>query len=613
MLSLIGGGIAIWWWGKEILEFISPILNIGEIIRNMDRGNNPGNDPGNNAFGNNAPRNNAPENNAPQNDGLDFDEIELNDHEAMMVYAADMVDRTPTNPQAPLPPIPPTNQGPPAPPAPVFDQEAFDKMKEEKHPVKSSYSEKMSKYQEKIEKYKEKMAAKAAESGGTIADEIKLGKKLKKVDLNEEITETSKANFSNPSSSKNQTLSEKLSSKFDKMRGNDDSDSETVKDNEEWDKKLKNKGKNKFLESIKSENKIEHTTDFKNYPPALKPIIEKFPNLSKETLDKLSTPEGIKNRKAIIASLPPNELNLTPSIESVDFDTNKFDKLIKDNLNLDSEALVKKIEKEIPGYNIDNYRSDFMKAIKADINSGKTIEERNQIFKEYQKTDLDEIQNLGDNYKIRDIKNIVRENYTHNSLLNELKTKSSIKNLEEFKNLPPDQAFELAKDLEGNKIDSNLLDKADKFLHSVLLENIDNAMYKLITTHPKKNKQELVEQLINENPNNKEIILKRVKDTVDSGLDYMVKNLDESEFNEKIDSLMKNDLKERESVNENININKIKILKSVNKSHSNLLDAIKNNSSENLKHVESEKRISKSSYENTMSNKQFDDTEELFD
>jgi hypothetical protein len=66
------------------------------------------------------------------------------------------------------------------------------------------------------------------------------------------------------------------------------------------------KGKNKFLEAIEKEESLPSKTW--EIPKFLEQIKENYPNLSEETLKKLSTIDGFKNRNEIIKSLPEQEL-----------------------------------------------------------------------------------------------------------------------------------------------------------------------------------------------------------------------------------------------------------------------------------------------------------------
>ena len=109
----------------------------------------------------------------------------------------------------------------------------------------------------------------------------------------------------------------------------------------------------------------------------------------------------------------------------------EMDKIIKNTLNLDSEKVVEKLQEKFPDvkFDVNTYSQSFMEAIEEEINSGKTIQEKEVIRKQIQEVDLLEIQNTGGTSNISAIRNVIRENYTHNSLLNEIKNKPSMKSI----------------------------------------------------------------------------------------------------------------------------------------------------------------------------------------
>jgi hypothetical protein len=105
----------------------------------------------------------------------------------------------------------------------------------------------------------------------------------------------------------------------------------------------------------------------------------------------------------------------------------KMDKIVKASLKLDAESVVEKLTTEIPGFNfnVDSYKEKFMKAMQEEIDSGKTEKDKARIRKQIQDVDLLELQNTGGTSNIKDIRNVIRENYTHNTLLKEIKSKAS--------------------------------------------------------------------------------------------------------------------------------------------------------------------------------------------
>lgn len=194
------------------------------------------------------------------------------------------------------------------------------------------------------------------------------GKKLKKVETQvksgdahkfgkvqgeENIATSSKVQLPE-TSDKPKTLGEHLASKLGSLRPmltGDDSELEMPGSNKDWDESLekeeviketpsvKSIKKKKFLDSISVGDKTETTVVIS---PALKAIKENFPHLSKKTLEKLSTPEGMRDRVNIIDSLPEEELvrDVKPKLELKDVDKNKVDKILNETMNLDSEAVV---------------------------------------------------------------------------------------------------------------------------------------------------------------------------------------------------------------------------------------------------------------------------------
>jgi hypothetical protein len=116
-----------------------------------------------------------------------------------------------------------------------------------------------------------------------------------------------------------------------------------------------------------------------------------------------------------------------------------MDAIVKDTLNSDAETVVKKLSEEIPGFNfnMDSYKEKFMKAMEDEINSGKTAEDKAKIKKQIQDVDMLELQNTGGTSNITDIRNVVRENYTHNSLLNSVKNRANLSSIENEADVQP--------------------------------------------------------------------------------------------------------------------------------------------------------------------------------
>jgi hypothetical protein len=94
-------------------------------------------------------------------------------------------------------------------------------------------------------------------------------------------------------------------------------------------------------------------------------ITKKFPNLKQETLEKLSTVEGLKNRHKIIESLSEDELRISdnplnilsideskPKVKLEDLnliaeDKIKIDEIINSSKDLNAEELINKLKKNI--------------------------------------------------------------------------------------------------------------------------------------------------------------------------------------------------------------------------------------------------------------------------
>lgn len=337
----------------------------------------------------------------------------------------------PTPPIPPIPVAPPAPLAPPAPPAPS-EPPAPPGVTEQGPPA-------------------------------ALLDDVRLGRKLKKVET------VFKDNSYRGKVAEDTSLTGMLSKGLDKMRKVMADDVEDVAQKEEdWvgqfskksiDKDVyslevekeenneiitrvkidKGKGKAKFLEAIDLESSrapspISDSGSVSStkanlgistkIAPVLQQIKENFPNISDETLMLLSTPEGLKNREAIINNLSEHEL-----VTYADLEKNHkvhIEEVIEETKNLDSEEVIKKLKEKFPGYKIseEGYRESFIKAVEKEIAEGKTEEEQNKIRQEFIKTDLLELENLN-NCDVRSIRNVVRENYTHNNLLKEIKRKSS--------------------------------------------------------------------------------------------------------------------------------------------------------------------------------------------
>ena len=405
ILLVLGGSITIWYLGSDIVSAVSPYWNIGNLIRRILRGGDDDDDNGGN--GNPPVVFMQPEEDGRASPGL-------------LVYSSDMVDATPKASSSQLPSAPPA---PPAPPIPTTEHGMPDEVKRNKP---TSLLDEL--------RAKGKGKGKALNHIETIIKD----KSLKGV-------ETGSSSVSSIG------LAGSLSEQLGKMRGViSDSADEIVEDS--WDNSelvqtkdsIESRSKrSKFLDAISSGAKDPRPVRT-DVPDILKPIMKQFPNLSEETIQKLSSAEVLRNRAAIINDLPLDELKITQTslIDNAAKDwknisqmnkqeTSEMDKIIKNTLNLDSGKVIEKLQEKFPDFKFDvnSYSQSFMKATEEEINSGKTIEEREAIRKQIQAIDLVEIQNTGGTSNISAIRNVIRENYTHNSLLNEIKNKPSMKSI----------------------------------------------------------------------------------------------------------------------------------------------------------------------------------------
>ena len=101
----------------------------------------------------------------------------------------------------------------------------------------------------------------------------------------------------------------------------------------------------------------------------------------------------------------------------------------------------------------------------------------------------------------------------------------------------------------------------------------------MVDDNPGLGKQELIEKLIQQNPSHKDKILSIVSRTVDEQYSLWENKLPKDKLEKAQKYLQKEDLKDIEKVNESRTIDSIKTLKSINRSHSNLLQEIKSKAS----------------------------------
>ena len=213
----------------------------------------------------------------------------------------------------------------------------------------------------------------------------------------------------------------------------------------------KDKGKNKNIESVVDPNNNESLAETTIKDSTLsvdEAKIEKSPLLSALGLGLnspiIQTPlQAIKNLFSSTSNQLEDTENLfdSDSIENDDkgvtFEEGtqnlnqteklKITKIIKETGTYDSDIVIDKLKEIIPNFNETSYRHSFMRAMDEEISLAKTDEEKKMIIEQITQIDKYELSKLAtsSNLSEREIKNAVRENYTHNNLLQEIKLKTS--------------------------------------------------------------------------------------------------------------------------------------------------------------------------------------------
>ena len=137
---------------------------------------------------------------------------------------------------------------------------------------------------------------------------------------------------------------------------------------------------------------------------------------------------------------------------------------------------------------------------------------------------------------------------------------SSIRNKEDFENI--------SSKLKPDDLIDNLNEyKDNEYVESIITANIDNTIKNLIEDNPKASKQQLIETLIQNNPENKEKVLSVVSKTMNDQIETLKNKYSEKEFNKLKKVFEREDLKEIQSLAENRTEDQIRALKSVNKAH----------------------------------------------
>jgi hypothetical protein len=646
ILLLLGGTATIWYYGADIVGAVSPYWNIGNLIRRILRGGDDEDD-GGGAMG---PIFLAPK----EEDGRMSPD--------MLVYSSEQVDQTPKASSSKLPPAPPAPPAPEIPEIPTTGTGMPEELRKNKpESLMSAINKGKGKYLKHVETVIKDKTAKGVEV--TKHDKNLASSLSEQLDKMRGVVSDSADEIVDESWDNSEIVQSKDDIKSEIIESKDSIESEIVQSKDSIESRTK---RSKFLDAISSGPK-DPRPERTDVPNVLKPILKQFPNLSEETIKKLSTAEGLRNRAAIIQDLPFEETKITPAslIDNADKawkeiyqmneqETSEMDKIIKSTLNLDSEKVVEKLQEKFPDvkFDVNKYSQIFMKATEEEINSGKTFEEREVIRKEIQAIDLLEIEKTGGTSDIKQIRNVIRENYTHNSLLNEIKNRTGfiddsnnrigfiddsdntpvetqsvlsntenlveltelidkVKNIKSLKDLNY-QEIETLNTLVNKVTPDNLIEnlknyKDDLVFDSVITATVDNTISKIQNENPGLNKQQLIEKLIQDNPVHKDIILEKVTTNMEQQLSIWENRVSEKDFKKIKKVLTIEDLKEREALSENRSVDQIKTLRSVNKSHSNLLHDLKNKASSML--LKKEK-----SFDNTSSSTEhLDNTMDLFD
>lgn len=280
LLLLLGGTITTWYYGPELLNIISPIWNLSELIRSILRGRNPGDDTDD-----------------------DIVSVILENKSNLTPDASNSNHLNTIAPTAPpAPPPPPTNEGPPAPPTNPFlaDIQKGTKLKKAVTVVRDNL-----KTGKVIEKDEGGMMEHLKNSLDKLRpmvtgddSEIDIPKSGDNWEDSGEITPTN--TLDKGKGKEVETHSPARSISPDMLVYSSSSDKSADKQD------LLDRKKQKFLDSINFDGDNIKTSS--KIAPILREIKENFPNLSDETLEKLSTKEGLENRKEILESLSEKEI-----------------------------------------------------------------------------------------------------------------------------------------------------------------------------------------------------------------------------------------------------------------------------------------------------------------
>ena len=488
-ILFLGGSIAIWYYGKDALDIVTPAWSLGNLIRRILRGDTDDDNPPNSP--------NAPD------IGLDPDSRSISPE--MIVYSSEEVNLTPKASTSHLPAATPAPPAPAAPPAP------------EAPPIAPTQTGMPSGLLEQITKGKSlrktETILKDKSSKGTILN-AEAGPSNITLDKQEE--------------NKTSSIFDKLSKKIDKIRaataGSDDGiDTE----DSPWNDK----------------DKLEPLLKNKDYQQSVLEAI-KIRKDDTDIIDNQAESSYVTESKGKEKELPDIKIDSDSSNSSMEHYFPKKDK---------SPAEMKASLTDI----WDNIKSSVKSTPKTtSIGLQPELTPKNtSVGLQPELTPLNELIDKGSKLQtFEDLKD------TDKLLLeNELLKLKPDEIIDKFKNLP-------------DFVENSYIDK-------VVIDSIDQLIKKMVDDNPGLGKQELIEKLIQENPRHKNKILSIVSQTVEEQYAIWENKLPKDKLEKAQKYLQKEDLKDIERVNKSRTIDSIKTLKSINRSHSNLLEEIKSKAS----------------------------------
>jgi hypothetical protein len=434
--------LGIWYYGKDALDVISPVWNISEFIKKILKGGRDDDD--------NAPTTFSGVDVDPKvrskifnKDGVEtpHHDIELDDDVRsispdMVKYATETVEKKTGNPYLDA----------------IRESKALKKVKNNKFKVIDS--EDSSSNIVNAEASSSNIISNTIEPKKSMARTITEALSEKFNELNTIIEEESdiqnekwEDNSTTPTNSK--TPTQDYEDKVNEIQRKGLINTKSINSHYENAKELEREQKSsKFIKAITRDEEVVKSSgvEYVKVDPnssvskVLDKIKESFPNIKNETIEKLRTPEGFKNRKEIIDSISESELTPEKNIKDIkekavasvvvkdmkseDQDNNPFVKdkrvvgeVISKTLDKDSETVVQELAKL--GINLQDktYSASFAKAVQEEINSGKTEIDREIIRQSFLKTDLKELSETIGTSNIRTIRNVIRENPTHYNLM----------------------------------------------------------------------------------------------------------------------------------------------------------------------------------------------------